>query len=635
MSLHFNWGRLDETCAEALRHLINKRLAEMVDHINSQNTVPSSTGAAVPAAMAAKPSTPQPPTVPGVAGAVASCPAGSHGAGAGKAEGSLHVSGIASRQEAVAGLTTIPGGVPNRATSISGEPISNLLPNSTWTSTASLHPSGTPVSNSGVALPGFAASAPAPTAAVPSTGSVGGSVGVGGSSIAGTNVSLSGPAISSATPLHNCGYHGVGAAPPLAETNASNGVGGPSESTSLAGEPISVTASAANRSVLSHSSPGLGPTSSTAATSSAAAAADAEGAKKRIPPIVYLEVGRVEWGTSPPFIEIVAFENAIDGPPGSTRQRIPQEHLGRGGLFGGGRDGQGTGTEARGSSPYTVCRTTSMDTLAFSTAALDPGAGLTAVADSPSEGSHGLAPRLHTGVNTSHLFVGSHLLLDEANAAAAAAAVGGGSGARADMPPCKPPSPSSHAQCSSHPEPVDSLASVLGPGGLYVRLHVTYGGAMHLSLNIAVQHEIRLGAVALRLSLPMMFYLANLDLDCYVCVNIKDSMCEVWLEPGPLSPSIVNRLSIIATVGGDDAEGDSDFEGGRKTSGTGDYGASSADFYSRFGGSSVSDVDGGEEGNGVYMNEHEVSQFVLHELRAVLRETLIAPHSIRIPISFG
>ncbi|CAG9577282.1 conserved hypothetical protein [Leishmania major strain Friedlin] len=312
---------------------------------------------------------------------------------------------------------------------------------------------------------------------------------------------------------------------------------------------------------------------------------------------------------TPPFVEIVAFENAIDGPPGRTRQHLHQQQQGRV-PFGGGREGQGAiGPETRGTSPYTVSHSTSTETLMTTSAAVEPGAGLAAAADSISECLHGFPSRVHTGAKTPHPVTGSHRFFDGASV---------GSAGGADMSLHQQPASSSPSQFPSQPEPVDSLASVLGPGGLYVRFHITYGGAMHLSLNIAVQHEIRLGAVALRVSLPMMFCIANLDLDCYICVNMKHNMCEVWLEPGPLSPSVVNRLSITAIVGGDD-----------------DDGGSSTDFYSHFGGSSISDGDGVEEESGVYVNEHEVSQFVLHELRSILRETLVAPHSVRIPVSFG
>ncbi|CBZ28542.1 conserved hypothetical protein [Leishmania mexicana MHOM/GT/2001/U1103] len=459
--------------------------------------------------------------------------------------------------------------------------------------------------------------------------SAGGSVGGSGGSGVGPGVSISGLAISTTAQQHNSGYHGAGATVLAADTHNGNNGGGPSESASFAGEPIAAPAAAINRTPVG-SWPCFGSASSTAAASCATATSaaggtahvpgaapasspspDAAESASKVPPIVYLEVGRVEWGTTPPFVEIVAFENAVDGPPGRTRQHLQQQQ-GRA-HFGGGRDGQGTtGPETRGTSPYTSSHSMSTETLmTTSTAAVEPGTGFAAAADNISECSHGLPSRVHTGGKTPHPVTGSHRLFDGASA-------GGGGVGGVDMYPHQQPASSSSSQFPSQPEPVDSLASVLGPGGLYVRFHVTYGGSMHLSLNIAVQHEIRLGAVALRVSLPMMFCIANLDLDCYICVNMKHNTCEVWLEPGPLSPSVVNRLRITAIVGGDD-----------------DDGGSSTDFYSHFGSSSISDGDGGEEGSGVYVNEHEVSQFVLHELRSILRETLVAPHSVRIPVSFG
>ncbi|CAC9503910.1 hypothetical protein conserved [Leishmania donovani] len=617
MSLHFNWSRLEETCAEALRQLINKRLAEVVECINSRNAAQTSNGAAGSASAAAKTRATTPTTVPGGAGLAASSSAGAYGggggsaAGAGKSEYSLNASSNGSPQEMVAGFTAIPASAAAGAATSRWESMSDPSASSTLASVATLHPSGTQAPHSSAGLSAVGAAAPASAAEMPPPGSAGGSVGGSGGSGVGPGVSISGSAISTASPLHNSGYHGAGATVLAADMHNGNNGGGPSESASFAGEPSAAPAAAVYRTPVGSSWPCFGSASSTAAASSPSP--DAAESASKVPPIVYLEVGRVGWGTTPPFVEIVAFENAIDGPPGRTRQHLHRQQQGRG-LFGGGREGQGTtGPETRGTFPYTVSHYMSTETLmTTSTAAVEPGVGFAAAADNISECSHGFPSRAHTGAKTPHPVTGSNRLFDGASTG------GGGGAGSADMSLHQQPSSSSPSQFPSQPEPVDSLTSVLGPGGLYVRFHITYGGAMHLSLNIAVQHEIRLGAVALRVSLPMMFCIANLDLDCYICVNMKHNMCEVWLEPGPLSPSVVNRLSITAIVGGDD-----------------DDGGSSTDFYSHFGSSSISDGDGVEEGSGVYVNEHEVSQFVLHELRSILRETLVAPHSVRIPVSFG
>ncbi|KAG5499914.1 hypothetical protein GH5_04051 [Leishmania sp. Ghana 2012 LV757] len=623
MSLHFNWSRLEEMCAEAVRHLINKRLAEVVERINSRNTAQPRDDAAESALATSKMSETISTTAPGASGATVSSYAGPHvggganAAGAGRSECSRNAGNGRSQQEKATGLTVTPASAGIGVTANRSELISNPSATSAVSSVAALHPCSIPGSYASAGLPAAAGAASSLAAAMVPSGSASGSAGGSGGSGGVPGVSLSGPAINTAASPHNGGHHGAGAALLVSGTNNDNNDVGPSESTSLAGEPIAVPAMTAYR--------------SNAGTSCAAAggAAPAGGeSARRVPPIVYLEVGRLEWGTTPPFVEIVAFENAIDGPPGRTCQHLQQQQQSRG-LFGGGRDGQGTKPETRGPSPYTPIHPASMDTLmTASTVAVEPGAGLVAAADNMSEGSPGFVSHVHTGANTPHLVTGPHPLFD------AASATGGGVGGGACTSPHQPPASSSTSQFPSQPEPVDSLESVLGPGGLYVRFHVTYGGSMHLSLNIEVQHEIRLGAVALRVSLPMMFYLANLDLDCYVCVNMKHSICEVWLEPGPLSSSVINRLTITATVGGDNDGGGSDLEGGRKNGGAGGYGASSADFFSHFG-SSISDDDGGEDGSGVYVNEHEVSQFVLHELRAILRETLVAPHSVSIPMSFG
>ncbi|KAG5474416.1 hypothetical protein LSCM1_03198 [Leishmania martiniquensis] len=629
MSLHFNWSRLDETCAEALRSILNKRLAEVVERIGSRSAAHLKDDAAGSALTTAKMSEAVLATAPGISGGAASscvgpCGGGSVGAaGAGKMECLPSFGNCGSPQEKLTGLAATPasaaaGAIANRRETISDPPCSSAV-----LSVAALHPCSTPGHHSSAGLSVGGAAVPSTSGAMALSGSAGGSAGGSGGSGVGLGVSLSGPSINAAAPPHSGVFPGTGAAVLGAEMNSGNNGSGPSESVSFAGEPTIA--------------PSMNACRSTAGTPCAAAAAGGaspvllapaggEGAR-RVPPIVYLEVSRLEWGTTPPFVEIVAFENARDGPPGRTRQHLQQQQPTRG-LFGGGREVNGTGPETRDRSPCTSSHPTSIDTLmATSTATVEPGAGLTAAVDSTSEGSQGLASQAHTRAHTPHPMTGPYQLFDAASAGTAAAGGGG-----CTSPHQRPPS-SSTSQFPSQPEAVDSLASVLGPGGLYVRFHVTYGGSMHLSLNTAVQHEIRLGAVALRVNLPMMFYLANLDLDCYVCVNMKHSVCELWLEPGPLSPSLINRLTITATIGGDD-DGGSDLQGGRKNSVTGDYGTSSIDFYSHFG-SSISDDDGGEEGSGVYVNEHEVSQFVLHELRAILRETLVAPHSVCISVPFS
>lgn len=649
MSLHFNWGRLDETCAEALRQLINKRLTEVVARINRRRPAshppdpaasPAPPASSPPAAAPAPPLLPQFAAAPAAASATTLAPS-AHAAAAsghtvpGKPEFSPNgsSSGGGSPHEPAAGSVSVPPAAAGTASGGGGgatgaggprwETASDPSCSSTFPSVAGVHGSGVvnvPTHSGGAA----ASSATGPVAAGPTASGGGAGTGV-------SDLLLTAEAGGHATPAGG----GGGAVS--------------SETASFASDPTPVPATAAYRaaanaspSMTGTSSPLYAPASPTIAISSAAgvgggaglgngtplqppgpaASAPAQEPRDGVPPIVYLEVGRIEWGTTPPFVEIVAFENAVDGPPGRTRQQ--QQQYGGRGLFG------GPATDTRGTSPFTVSHATSMDTMmtASATAAEHGGAllrpsGGGGHADNVSEGSHGLASRAQTAASTPHIVGGSHSHFDAAGASVCGPGPGGAAGAAAAAFPPQP---------AMSPEPADPLVSMLGPGGLYVRLHMTYGGALHLSLNIAVQHELRLGAVALRVSLPMMFYLANLDLDCYVCVNLRHGACEVWLEPGPLSSSVVNRLSLTATIGGDAEEDGSDSEGGHKT---GDYGTSSADFYSRFGSSSLSEDEGGEDGSGVYVNEHEVSQFVLHELRAILRETLVAPHSIRVPVSFG
>ncbi|KPA85293.1 hypothetical protein ABB37_01630 [Leptomonas pyrrhocoris] len=604
MSLHFNWSRLDETCAEALRQLINKRLAEVVEHINTKNAG---------GAEAARRS---------------SLSAASH-------EFSTDANyGTGGRGGAAAGGKAAPPSL----VSIGSSPGNNSNPTRNGpASNVSSH--GSPCEGSNGLLGASDLISPSPFLSAMSPNGVqnSGSAAVGAVAAANAvNGCVAAPGES--LPQSN---HIRGAAPGLRADNSGGAFGGPTNdeggtyaARSSAGHP-----SANNRggNGATHATTSPSPTNASDAYNAGtggpprgaplsglkrekeggASAADSRG----VPPIVYLELGSVEWGTTPPFVEIVAFDNATDGPPGGS-SRAPQR----------GFNAMNSTTTTAGSLQGEVRETSdalshdiSTDTaMALSTAfagcfAASAPAGASAAGDagvdSNSESSHDFTvSHPATGANTPHVVSG-------VGHQAGVASVTAGS------PSCAAPqmqAPVSLSQFPCQPEATDSLASVLGCGGLYIRFHITYGGALHLSLNTAVQHELRLGAVALRVSLPMMFYLANLDLDCYLCLNVKHNVCQMWLEHGPLSSSVVNRLSIAATFGG---ANEVDEDGA-------DYGASSADFYSHFGSSSISDDDNDEGGNGVYVNEHEVSHFVLHELRAILKETIVAPHCITIPISF-
>lgn len=603
MSLHFNWSRLDETCAEALRQLVNKRLAEVVERINAKSAgggaAANGQGTSSAAPNLASGSAAGTKSVTGVNTAVSSPLLGSNGSNPVRAEASSNVSAYGSPRETYSSLLAAPDA-------------------------ASRSPYLTAVASGGTAgfssVTAMPSSSPSPAAAATAAGAaapsqynmsdIGGGVPIAradgsGQSRGGTlNAAIANPTNAGGDFAGGIKISGGGV----------GGVGGQSRS----GAPVA----------------GGVPSGVTREADGATTRTD----PPKVPPLVYLEVGSLEWGTTPPFVEIVAFKNATDGPPGyNSAPQQQQHHRGSvaltrpplGSPLGDGRD----------VSSYALSHATSADsTMASSTAlvgffpspagcpnigggGMNGVAGVDAVAsgvgDNGSDSSHDFTvSHSATGVSTPHIATAGVQMGMAGSTAAAGAA-----------PPAQTQGPTvSLSHFPSQPETsTDMLASVLGTGGLHVRFHITYGGALHLSLNTAVQHELRLGAVSLRVSLPMLFYLANLDLDCYLCINIKNNVCQVWLEHGPLSSSVVNRLSITATFGGDE-----DLDGGGV-----DYGASSADFYSRFGSSSISDDDVGEGGNGAFVNEHEVSQFVLHELRAILKETIVAPHCITIPISFS
>ncbi|KPI89459.1 hypothetical protein ABL78_1423 [Leptomonas seymouri] len=621
MSLHFNWSRLDETCAEALRQLINKRLAEVVERINSKNES---------AAEAARHSSPSTASL-GLSANVSYSKGGLCGSGGA-------VPGGAAVSTSLVSVASGPGGSGNHNKNPTGAepPPSGNAHGSPRELYSGLPGMPDPASHSTFLIPSLANSAP---------GSGGSAVGTAPATI----TAESGAAVS-ASPLRQSSSNGGGLSG-LRGSSSVSGVCGPANdegstyttryamgygnvnNRACTGD-ANATAAPNHTNANDFYSPGVGGISRGGAGGTATPAAsyapssgvncEIEGGvltePRKVPPLVYLEVGSVEWGTTPPFVEIVAFENATDGPPG--HDRAPQHRYG---AMNSAASLGGPQGEAWDASPYAANLSTSTDTaMTSSTAiggcfaasmALGTAVAGDAGAENNSEGSHDFTvSHSATGLNTPRT-----------------AAVGQQPGV-ANMAACSTAGTAAHTQAAGslsqipcEPDAKDPLASVVGIGGLHIRFHITYGGALHLSLNTAVQHEIRFGAVALRVSLPMMFCLANLDLDCCLCINIKNNVCQVWLEHGPLSSSVVNRLSITATFGGDnELDGDG-----------GDYGASSTDFYSGFGSSNVSDDENGEGGNGAYVNEHEVSQFVLHELRAILKETIVAPHSIEIPISFG
>lgn len=614
MSLHFNWSRLDETCAEALRQLINKRLAEVVERINRKNA-----GSTDPS-HSSSPST----ASQGFSASGNGIKTGAAGGGvtSGNTAPSLLVGFGSANNNNSSNNNNLTRADPSSNMSVHGSPheVHGSVFGATELATRSPFLAASLSNN----VPGATAALVGPASTGPPCSHSGGGAGTmapgvmpqhngGGGGPAGlcVDVSVAGPGNDEGGAYTARSPAGYGNAGTRGGANVNSG-----------NSPVPINTSdlytTANTGPSRGGSGGGGPSPSSAAVLREAEAGALVAEPRKVPPIVYLEVGSVEWGTTPPFVEIVAFENATDGPPGYSR--AAQRGLGAvDGVtacapLGDPRDttlyslSRAASTEAAVAPPATLA-----GCFAASAAAGPSGDG---GADNNSESSHDFTvSHSATGMNTPRIVTSGG---NGGHPGGLAGSIAGGAAPQTQTPV-------SLSQFPSQPETTDLLVSVLGYGGLHIRFHITYGGALHLSLNTAVQHEIRLGTVALRVSLPMMFYLANLDLDCYLCINVKNNVCQLWLEHGPLSSSVVNRLSITATFGGDN-EADEDGV---------DYGASSTDFYSRFGSSSVSDDDDGEGSNGTYVNEHEVSQFVLHELRAILKETIVAPHCITIPISFG
>lgn len=198
---------------------------------------------------------------------------------------------------------------------------------------------------------------------------------------------------------------------------------------------------------------------------------------------------------------------------------------------------------------------------------------------------------------------------------------------------------------------VDSLAPFLGPGGLFVRVHITYGGSLRFSVASAAQYDLSiLGPnVTLPLRMPLALSISDIDLDCYVCCNLHENTCRIWLEPGKLSSSPVNRIRATAVFGEkrrDDGVYRNPVEGSSSASGhyvvsagghpqtsnstpEGDSdGNVSLDDLSRYGSTLSEDSDD----DSTLVDERQVEQFLLRELKAMLKGTIMAPHYVSVPV---
>lgn len=561
MSFHFNWSRLDETSADVIRLLINQRLEEFLKRSRCGNERGTDREGSA-------------------AGGIVT---GYSDSGFSTAlEGGLppdNEDTISTRSGAIGGVSGFSStAVTQTASGMAGEASSILTGAAPG---AGAGTAGVEVSSIHADNPGY-------------TSSLYGFVESQGGGAA--NLPFSGSSMSLAIP--SCGGGGVTAGltkvgPPLTDALA------PPNARS---QPVTPSLPAQGTSPLRTGGPGH-------RTNSPKVPATTE--ESKVPLIEYVEITSLEWGTAPPFIEIVSFEDALADPPTSQ----PIHHSGPISQTSSGSFSMAVNSTAMTpSASLSTLRRGSTDECNTRPMAATPdqtrlaAVGLVdSMSDSSNENGSTAATSMQRVRGASAAYVAGCGVTSSSNYT-----LHGGDAGDRKVPSIPAPLPS----------PVeDSLASVLGQGGLFLRLHLTYGGSLRCSVCTTVQKELRLGALSLCVSLPMAFTISDLDLDCYICMNLKRNECRLWLEPGPLSTSVINRLSIAAVFGG---EGDNGGDVDRTTSTT-------TDRYSRFG-SSASDYP--EDGQ-VYIDEQEVSQFILHELRIILKEMLVAPHFVSVPVFFG
>lgn len=719
MSFRFNWSRLDDAVAETIRQMINDQLQAVLesklggagsastgssaagDTIAAPGLAASVTGTAASAAAAATVPRPANEMMPNMNAAAASAvPTGGAGGVGSGVPSLLNVpsSGAAATVGGMyhhpspptantIGLPGVGGGTTMTPTStmaggagMGGGAGGRVTPNTSlhvgatagtggWATTATSVPPRAGASTSSVAA-ATAVAGGASVSAAPSTA-------------AGTMSALG----SQTNPLHVPGTTGGSLSAPPGTSNAPSV--NPLYASSTQPPPPSLHgAGTASPSAAGAVAAG-GPTTSAPPSSKSS----------RLPPLQQLCVSSLEWGTAPPFIEIVSFENAREFPTSPATAPAPAATA---------PATTGTSAFAVTESPlnpplsYTAFTTGAAPATASSSqrhggTSIGPCRGATGLTSTGVAGAGGrsslTSPHVKSNVATPgsgtggrgfttpvtpHLFPGAdsasethssayggHLrgaantaTTSTATTTMAANAVGGGSAAASAPPsasafasvktgggggggatatsgghhmttgsglhststtaappqlPSTPPHPSATAAAPEESEDADGLARFLGPDGLFVRLHVTYGGSLRLAVSAVVQYAITFGPISLPVRMPLSLHVADVDLDCYVCVNLHRNECRLWLEPGQLSSTPLNRLTVTA-VFGEDNWPDADH-------------LSSTEHYSRYG-SSFSE----EEEGAVLIDEHEVAQFVTHELKALLREKMMSPHCVRIPL---
>ncbi|KEG11804.1 hypothetical protein DQ04_02261030 [Trypanosoma grayi] len=179
-----------------------------------------------------------------------------------------------------------------------------------------------------------------------------------------------------------------------------------------------------------------------------------------------------------------------------------------------------------------------------------------------------------------------------------------------------------------HTPVADALAPLVGPGGLYVCLHVTYGGPMRVSVSAVLRHDIVLGPTTLPVRMPLALHFSKMDMDFYLCVNLHRSTCRVWIEPGKLSTSPITRMNIMAVFGERRAHTlrSAELPGGAPPACDN---LEASDAWTHVGSSHLGSE---EEEDAVFMDESVISQFVLAEIRAVMQEKMMYPHFVEMPL---
>lgn len=168
----------------------------------------------------------------------------------------------------------------------------------------------------------------------------------------------------------------------------------------------------------------------------------------------------------------------------------------------------------------------------------------------------------------------------------------------------------------------DALASFFGVGGLYICLHITYGGPMRISLSSVLRHDIQFGPIVLPVRMPLALFVSSMDMDFYLSINLHHNKCRIWIEPGKLSTSPITRMNIKA-VFGDRKKSQSRLSRFSSAMPLVDDNLDISDVLTHIGSSQLGSDD---EDDALFTEETVISQFVLSEIRAILQEKIVYPH---------